>query len=163
MPAAASSRGRRGGSSRRRYCPLATAALLLTAAVAARGQATDFFDAPAPPSPPSAFEQKPTAPADPKPSTDPLVVAPAQQPPLPPLPTDTPPDIPPVPVPAQPEPEADLLTLANTLGSHMVLQQGPLPACLYGTGTPMASIQVRCRWSGWGIGSIDPDFSFIES
>ena len=34
------------------------------------------------------------------------------------------------------------LQLANTLGSHMVLQQAPLPACLYGQGSPQALISL---------------------
>ena len=36
----------------------------------------------------------------------------------------------------------DTLRLAHTLGSHMVLQQAPLPACLYGQGSPKAFISL---------------------
>ncbi|EWM26950.1 protein of unknown function DUF303, acetylesterase putative, partial [Nannochloropsis gaditana] len=47
---------------------------------------------------------------------------------------------------ASPDPRAsepNTLRLAHTLGSHMVLQQAPLPACLYGSGSPTAYIALR--------------------
>lgn len=152
-------------SIRRRRPLLAAAVLLLTVAVVARAQKPDLFDAPAPPSPPSALaEQKPVAPPTPPASTLPTEAAPAPSdapapetpavpavdvppaPPAPPVPPVPSPPTPPVaPAPTQGEAAAaavDSLALANTLGSHMVLQQAPLAACLYGTGAPLAVVQV---------------------
>jgi hypothetical protein len=121
--------------------------LLLTAAtslVQAQPTTGGIGGSPMPPDPPSAFQKQDPPPVVVAPATDPVIVAPAQQPALP---ADDAPIVPaPVPPPPMPTPEeeaeVDALTLANTLGSYMVLQQGPMPACLYGTGTPLARIEV---------------------
>ncbi len=126
----------------------AGALLLLMAATLAQAQPSSSVIGapPLPPDPPSAFGGQNAPPTVMAPSTDPIIVAPPEQPTLPPIEsTTTPADAPPAvvpPTPAQEAAEADLLTLANTLGSHMVLQQAPLPACLYGTGAPLALVEV---------------------
>lgn len=141
---------------RRWQGPLATlsAALLLAALVLAQAQPSGSgFE------PPVSRDKAPEEKTNPKvvaPVEEPAVVPPSQQPALASKPpanasSDSPPKggaagaaAPPKEGAAAAE-GASPLKLANTLGSHMVLQREPLPACLYGTGTPFANVQVRNR------------------